>query len=123
MICEYAEIDNSDEYKRIQCKLKCGNCIYSTFCTVTQQYIHTDNYQECYIMNEQNKKRIPNGANYVRFIKNGFLYVEYNDSVVKIKNPFNEADVTNYVYVKEDASHNLKLSLQPFKRTKQRKND
>jgi hypothetical protein len=74
-------------------------------------------------MNEQNKKRIPNGANYVRFIKNGFLYVEYNDSVVKIKNPFNEADVTNHVYVKEDASHNLKLSLQPFKRTKQRKND
>ena len=127
VLCEYA-IPEEDEYKRLKCKLKNGGyCIYATFCNRLQRYIHIDNYQECYIMNDYNKKTIPQGANYVRFTKNGFLYVEFENGVIKVKNPF-DAQVTNYVYIKRDDLGEIQLSLSPFdndkpKRTRRKKDE
>jgi hypothetical protein len=68
-------------------------------------------------MNEEQKKKIPPDSHYVRFIKNGYLYVETDgDNVIKIENTLGDK-VTNYVYLKKtDKGYNI--SLKPFRRGK-----
>lgn len=61
---------------------------------------------------QESKKNIPNGANFVRFIDKGYLYVEIDDKVVKIKDTL--GNVTNYVYIKY-VNNEYQISLTPFK--------
>jgi hypothetical protein len=82
-----------------------------------QKFVPTDYMDECYIMNQELKKQIPQGSCYVRFIRNDYLYVELDDDhVIKIKNTLGDK-VTNYVYLKK-YKDNYKISLSPFRQKK-----
>jgi hypothetical protein len=65
------------------------------------------------LRNEQLKRNIPEGSCYVRFERNGYLYIEYEDNVIKIKNTLDGEKVENFVYVKKYRGE-YKLSLTPF---------
>ena len=65
---------------------------------------------------EENKKNIPDGSYYVRFVKNGFAYVELNrDKVIKVKDTIGE--ITNYVYLSLQNGEYI-ISLTPFEEKK-----
>ena len=107
-MCEYVEqIDN-----QLYCTLNNRPCLYRKYCKKVGAFIHLDEWSECYLRNEQLKRQIPEGSCYVRFERNGFLYVEYEDNVVKIKNTL-DGEVGNFVYVKKYRGE-FKLSLSPF---------
>jgi hypothetical protein len=80
------------------------------------------------IKKENNKKSIPNGAYYVRFVKNGYAYAELGDTVVKVK--CDDLDgIINYIYIQQNNDGTYIGSLTPFvsnneakKITKKRKN-
>lgn len=65
------------------------------------------------IRKENDKKSIPNGAYYVRFIKNGYAYVELGDTVVKVK--CDDLDnIINYIYIQQNNDGTYIGSLTPF---------
>lgn len=108
-MCEYVLQDGKD----LRCKLNDRPCIYRRYCNKVDAFIHLDEWSECYLRNEQLKRNIPSGSCYVRFERNGYLYVEYEDNVIKIKNTLDGEKVENFVYVKKYRGE-YKLSLTPF---------
>jgi hypothetical protein len=75
------------------------------------RYIDKEGMENCFMALEELKKNIPNDANFVRFVDEGYIYVEVDDRVVKIKDTL--GNVTNYVYLKK-INGDYQISLTPF---------
>lgn len=88
-------------------------CVYSKYCSKpnVDRYIFNDKVDECMIRNEKERHDIPEGAYYVRFVKNGYAYVEISDRVVKVKC---SEDVKNYLYVKQNSDGTYEGHISPI---------
>lgn len=118
MICQYGFYKDKEDKPRLYCKLNKQFCIYSKYCGNEKRYIHTENYKECYIMDERNNKEIPQGACRVRFTLKGNMYVEIDDNhVVQIPEI---KGVNNYVYVRK-INGQYEAALKPFTEIKEEK--
>lgn len=84
-MCPYAYYNLEDGVEYLYCKKQKDVCPFSRFCTTRNKIIPTNSQEYCKI---RNKKEIPDGFFEVRFEKKGFLYVEYKDRVLKLKNPY-----------------------------------
>lgn len=123
MSCAYSFYDVNETYRpRLYCKLKQGTCPYSKLCLREDRFIlQEDIAGECYYMNEQAKRDVPEGACYVRFTKDGFLYVDLDDEhTIRVKDTVG----TNpqYVYVKKSKDDYI-ASITPFKKATRKKKD
>lgn len=107
-MCKFAKTID----KRLICSVNNLPCMYSRYCQKVGQYIHTDNYESCKIIQEQLKSDIPPNSYYVRMINKGYVYVEYNGTVIKVKNTLGD-NVENYVYVRKIRGQ-YEISLTPF---------
>lgn len=112
-MCKYSYYDESNSRKPMYCSLNNKPCIYSQYCVKVGRYIDKEGMENCFMALQELKKNIPNGANYVRFIDEGYLYVEIDDRVIKIKDTL--GNVTNYVYLKY-VNDEYKISLKPFEK-------
>lgn len=129
MSCQYGFYKKTETNRpKLYCKITNDLCVYSKLCLKVNKYIYNDKSEECMIRKENDKKSIPNGAYYVRFIKNGYAYVELGDTVVKVK--CDDLDnIINYIYIQQNNDGTYIGSLTPFvsnnetkKITKKRKN-
>lgn len=111
-MCKYSYYDESNSRKPMYCNLNNKPCIYSQYCVKVGRYIDKEGMENCFMALQEMKKNIPNGANFVRFIDKGYLYIEIDDKVVKIKDTL--GNVTNYVYIKH-VNNEYQISLTPFK--------
>lgn len=112
-MCKYSYYDESNSRKPMYCSLNDKPCIYSQYCVKVGRYIDKEGMENCFMALQELKKNIPNGANYVRFIDEGYLYVEIDNRVIKIKDTL--GNVTNYVYLKY-VNDEYKISLKPFEK-------
>ena len=120
MLCKYAFYGEEKSRPQIYCKLNNKHCLFSKFCVNQGKYIHKEGVESCYMITEENKKQIPEGAYYVRFVKKGFAYVELTrDKVVKVKDTIGE--ITNYVYLTMQNGEYI-ISLKPFEEKKTKTN-
>ena len=110
-MCEYAYYENNTSKPQIYCKINNKLCLFSKFCTKQNKYIHREGVDDCYMALEEKKKTIPNGSYYVRFVKNGFAYIEINNKVIKVKDTIGNID--NYVYLQQ-VDGQYQISLTPF---------
>ena len=122
MSCMYGFYKPTEHNRpRLYCKITNDMCVYSKLCTKpsVDRYIFNDKVDECMIKNEKERYDIPEGAYYVRFVRNGYAYVEFSDRVVKVK--CND-EVKNYLYVKQNSDGTYEGSISPFtEKTKRRK--
>lgn len=111
VMCDYAYYDSKETLRqKIYCKHNGKICLYSKYCVKVGKFVPSEGMENCFMALNENKK-IPNGARRVRFIKKGFLYIEMDNGVIKIKNDtINEAD---YVYVRK-TNEEYEISLTPF---------
>lgn len=112
-MCEFAYYDNKETFRpKLYCELQKGKpCIYSRFCVRTNKFVPNDKMETCFMAIEKKKKDIPNESYYVRFVRKGYLYVEIDDKVVKVKDTI--GNVNNYVYLRvKDGGY--EASLTPF---------
>lgn len=110
-MCKYAYYDSNEKIRqKIYCRQTGKTCLYSKYCVKVGKFIPSDGMENCFMALKEIKK-VPNGANRVRFVKRGYLYVEIGDKVVKIKNDkIGEAD---FVYARQkDGAY--EASLNPF---------
>lgn len=114
MSCQYGFYKKTETNRpKLYCKITNDLCVYSKLCLKVNKYIYNDKSEECMIKKENNKKSIPNGAYYVRFIKNGYAYVELGDTVVKVK--CDDLDgIINYIYIQQNNDGTYIGSLTPF---------
>ena len=112
-MCKYSYYDESNSRKPMYCSLNNKPCIYSQYCVKVGRYIDKEGMENCFMALQELKKNIPNGANFVRFIDDGYLYVEIDNRVIKIKDTL--GNVTNYVYLKY-VNDEYKISLKPFEK-------
>lgn len=110
-MCMYSFYNERENSSRLYCKLTNDICMYSKFCTKQNKYIHREGEEKCFMALEANKKQIPNGAYYVRFVRKGYVYIEIDDKVIKVKDTIGNID--NYVYL-QDNNGEYKISLTPF---------
>lgn len=110
-MCDYAYYDSKETFRqKIYCKQNGKICLYSKYCVKVGKFIPNDGMENCFMALNENKK-IPSGARRVRFIKKGFLYIEMDNGVIKVKSDtINEAD---YVYVRK-TNGEYEISLTPF---------
>lgn len=112
-MCEYAYYDEKENSnQRLYCKINGKPCLYSKYCVKAGKFIPNDNGMEnCFMALENKKTIIPNGANYVRFIRKGFIYVELDNRVIKVKS--DTIGNAEYVYLRmKDGRY--EASLEPF---------
>lgn len=129
MSCQYGFYKKEETNRpKLYCSITKDLCVYSKLCLKVNKYIYNDKSEECMIKKENNKKSIPNGAYYVRFIKKGYAYVELGDTVIKVKCD-NLDNIINYIYIQQNDDGTYVGSLTPFvsnsetkKITKKKKN-
>jgi hypothetical protein len=111
-MCKYSFYKEKEGNKsQLYCKLNDSTCVYSKFCNKQNKYIHREGADDCYMALEENKKQIPNGSHYVRFIRKGYAYVEIDNKVVKIKDTL--GNINNYVYIAVQNGQYI-ISLSPI---------
>lgn len=112
-MCQYAYYNDREKIPQLHCKIsQLSNdiCLYSKFCYKQNKYIHREGVENCYMAIEHDKKKIPNGAYFVRCVREGYAYVEMGNRVVKIKDTIG---VDNFAYVRQ-TYNGYELSLKPF---------
>lgn len=114
MSCQYGFYKKTETNRpKLYCKITNDLCVYSKLCLKVNKYIYNDKSEECMIRKENDKKSIPNGAYYVRFVKKGYAYVELGDTVVKVK--CDDLDnIINYIYIQQNNDGTYVGSLTPF---------
>ena len=114
MKCPYAIYEDVVCRPKILCTAKngMGVCINAKLCLKVEKFIPTEKMGDCYIMKMEQRQAIPTGSNYVRAIKNGKVYVEFENRVIVVDEFSN--DITNYVYLKEIEKGKYEASLFPF---------
>lgn len=110
-MCKYSFYEERESKPQLYCKINNKVCVYSKFCDKQNRYIHREGADDCYMALEEEKKKIPSGSYYVRFIRKGYAYVEIDNKVVKIKDTLGNID--NYVYVSEKNGQYV-ISLSPI---------
>nr|DAG40289.1 MAG TPA: hypothetical protein [Caudoviricetes sp.] len=97
-MCEYV--------KENKCSVTSQICPYVYYCDKTHSY-RASNYMPSDCKIKRNVK-IPSGYYKVRQERKGYLYIDYDDVTIKVRNPFNYIPV--YVKVKKtkDGKYNLK---------------
>lgn len=114
MSCQYGFYKKTETNRpKLYCKITNDLCVYSKLCLKVNKYIYNDKSEECMIKKENDRKSIPNGAYYVRFVKNGYAYVELGDTVVKVKCDDND-NIINYIYIQQNNDGTYIGSLTPF---------
>ena len=110
-MCKYTYYDETNSRKPIYCKLNNKICIYSQYCVKVGRFIPKENMENCFMAIAESKKNIPNGSNYVRMIDKGYLYIEIEDRVIKVKDTI--GNVKDYVYLRQ-INGEYQISLTPF---------
>lgn len=89
------------EYKAYcTCKLTNNICVFTRRCSREMQWLPLDSMQKCKLRSDIVKGNI-------RFIKNGYLFVDVDDRTVKIKNPY-DYEPTNVNIVKINGEYYIK---------------
>lgn len=115
-MCKYAFYGEEISRPQIYCKLNNQVCLFSKFCVNQGKYIHKEGVENCYMLEQESKRKIPNDSYYVRFVLKGYAYVELSsDKVIKVKDTL--GNIENYVYLKFDNGEYIP-SLTPFKEEK-----
>lgn len=117
-MCKYVYYEETNSRKPMYCTLNNKICIYSQYCTKVGRFIPKDDMENCFMAIEESKKNIPSGARYVRIIDKGFLYIELDDRVIKVKDTL--GNVTNYVYIRQ-YNGDYEISLHPFDDVEEKK--
>jgi len=120
MNCQYGYYDNNEPWRpHLKCNINKQNCPYVKLCTKVDKFIQIDNFREdeCYIMTEYKKSKIPNGSNYVRFVRGNYVYIEKDNQVIKVKSD-KANEFKDFAYVKEDIDGTYLISTEPFKEVK-----
>lgn len=73
------------------------NCVYFRRCTAQIKWIPLDNIDKCPLKIKQ-ERETPQGSYYVRFIKNGYAYVEIGKEIIKI--PY-KGEKVQYLYLED----------------------
>lgn len=111
VMCDYAYYNPKEILRqKIYCKHNGKICLYSKYCVKVGKFVPSDGMENCFMALNENKK-IPSGARRVRFIKKGFLYIEMDNGVIKVKN--NTINEVDYVYVRK-TNGEYEVSLSPF---------
>lgn len=88
-----------------QCRVTQATCPYMYFCEKIQGFKpSTSMPKECKV---KQKAETPKGYYRVRDERKGWLYIDYNDTTVKVKNPFDHVPL--YVRIKVLKSGEYKL--------------
>ena len=105
MICKYCEI--GDYFNTCICTLNNNICPFMRRCNVEKRWLPLNTMEQCHARMEVNKVDIvENGKYNVLFEKNHQLYVEVDNAIIKVDNPFdvtptkvnlNEVDGVQYV--------------------------
>jgi len=114
MKCSYAYYDDETKPQaRIYCKITNTMCMYSRFCVNANKYLPKDKEMEsCVLIMENKRDKIPSGSHYVRFIRKGYLYIETENGVIKVKNELGREDI-EYVYLRK-IGDKYEVSTLPF---------
>ncbi len=112
-MCEYAYYDDKETFRqKLYCSLQKGKpCIYTRFCVRTNKFVPSNNMESCFMVLEKKKRDIPVGSNYVRFTRKGYLYVEVDGKVIKVRDAVGNVD--NYVFLRT-TDRGYEVSLNPF---------
>ena len=112
-MCEYAYYDDKETFRqKLYCRLQKGKpCIYTRFCVRTNRFVPSNNMESCFMVLDKKKRDIPVGSNYVRFTRKGYLYVEVDGKVIKVKDTI--GNVGNYVFIRV-TDRGYEASLNPF---------
>ncbi len=94
LMCPYAFYQEENGVEYLFCSKSNDICIYSRFCTTRNKAIPTESQKYCML---RMKKDIPVGCYNVRFEKKGKLYVDYENRVICVSNPYNV--VPDYVKI------------------------
>ena len=115
-MCKYGFYGKEESRPQIYCKLNNQVCLFSKFCVNQGKYIHKEGAENCYMITQESKKKVPNGAYYVRFVLKGYAYVELSgDKVIKVKDTL--GNIKDYVYLKDNNGEYI-MSLTPFEEEK-----
>lgn len=101
--CEYCKVGAYSSY--CTCKITGEICPFVRKFPCIQQWKPLDAMNNCKIRKDENM--IPTGENKVRFVKNGKLFVEIEEFVVEILNPF-DYDPQTVAVVNVDGEYYVK---------------
>ena len=91
-MCEY-RINN-------KCSLTEVICPWAFWCGAIRDYKERDSYKTyCNILKNEIEKEKPKDCYKVNFERHGYLYVDFNGSIIKVKNPFE--DIPKFVKIKK----------------------
>lgn len=107
-MCTFAEWRDFKGREYLFCKRTDRICDYSKFCRLQNKFILNDRWEQCSVKEEKN---IPSGSNRVLFERKGFLYIDYGNGTIKVKNIFTY--VPDYIYIR-DGIDGYDISLKPF---------
>ena len=92
-MCEY-RINN-------KCSLTEVICPWAFWCGAIHDYKQRDSYKTyCNILKKEIEKEKPKGFHEVKFERHGFLYVDFDGLVIKVKNPFE--NIPKFVKIKKE---------------------
>lgn len=116
-MCPYASYGYIDGYDReiILCSKSNESCPFTRYCNKVNKIIPNDRsgyrMEDCRL---SKLKDIPKDSYRIRFERKGFLYIEKDNQVIKVKNTLKDK-VEDYVYMKEDIDGTYLISTEPFK--------
>lgn len=93
-MCQYSYYKPNDI--KIYCRYTNTICIYPMYCDKINKWKVSNRGEKC-MLKDKELIKIPKGANKVRFEKHNQLYVEYQDMVITIENPYDY--VPYFVYL------------------------
>lgn len=99
-MCQHSYYKSNSDDIKIYCRHEGQTiCLYSMYCDLLGKWKVNENREEYCILRDKPIIKIPNDANWVRFEKSNKLYIEYQDMVVTIANPYDY--IPDFVYLVE----------------------
>lgn len=81
------------------CNITHSNCPWAYWCGHISAFKERESCKKyCKLLKEEEQK-VPEGHYKVKFERHGFLYIDFNNQILKIKNPFE--DVPSFVKIKK----------------------
>ena len=81
------------------CSLSNSICPWAYWCGNISNYKERESYKRYCKFLKQEEEKVPSGYFKVEFERHGFLYINFNNSIIKVKNPFD--DIPKCVKVKK----------------------
>lgn len=100
-MCDFCKVVNYDKY--CTCAIDGNYCPFVRRCTKEMRWVELDSMATCVIRRDKMKGN-------VRFEKNGYLYVDVDGVVMKIKNPYDTTPQNVKVYKDKDGDIKIKKS-------------